>query len=152
MSLEYKVKTVFLYNFTKFIEWPPGSMPEDGDFVIGIFGDDQFGDGLSYFADKKVRGRKIMVRKFAYVDDLEPCHILFICSSAKFNHGRILAAVADWHVLTVGEWEWFATNGGVINFVSRGGKVNFEINQAAAGRAGLRISSNLLNLATIVTE
>jgi hypothetical protein len=50
--------------------------------------------------------------------------------------------------LTVGESEGFA----VRNLTVERGNVRFEINRLAADRAGLKISSKLLNLATIVTE
>ena len=34
--LEYEVKAAFLFNFAKFIEWPPARASED--FVIGVLG------------------------------------------------------------------------------------------------------------------
>ena len=42
--------------------------------------------------------------------------------------------------------------GGIINFIIRDHRVGFEINPEAAGRAGLRISSKLLQLASIVRD
>jgi hypothetical protein len=53
-------------------------------------------------------------------------------------------------VLTVGDHDDFATTGGVIHFTRENYRVRFEINVRAAERAGLRISSKLLQLARIV--
>ena len=53
-------------------------------------------------------------------------------------------------VLTVGETEGFASQGGIVNFKLEGGRVHLEINIDAAAQAKLRISSKVLNLAQIV--
>ena len=54
--------------------------------------------------------------------------------------------------MTVGESEGFAALGGIINLTVEGSTVHFEVNQRAAQRAGLKISSKLLSLAKIVTD
>jgi hypothetical protein len=54
--------------------------------------------------------------------------------------------------LTVGETEGFAAMGGVINLTVEQSGIHFEINRLAADRAHLRISSQLLSLAKLVTE
>jgi hypothetical protein len=41
---EYQVKAVFVYNFSRFVEWPPQSFTAPNEpFVIGILGSDPFG-------------------------------------------------------------------------------------------------------------
>jgi hypothetical protein len=55
-------------------------------------------------------------------------------------------------VLTIGEHDGFAAAGGVIGFVVRDDRVQFEINPDAASRADLKVSSRLLQLATIVRD
>jgi hypothetical protein len=54
--------------------------------------------------------------------------------------------------LTVGETEHFARRGGIINFKMQDNKVRIEINPAAAARAHLKISPDLLELAEIVKD
>jgi hypothetical protein len=54
------------------------------------------------------------------------------------------------NILTVGEFQGFATRGGAINFYIESNKVRFEINLAAAQHEGLKISSQLLSLGKIV--
>jgi hypothetical protein len=55
-------------------------------------------------------------------------------------------------VLTVGETEGFATQGGIVNFKLIDGRVRLEINIEAAWQAKLRISSQVLSLASIVKD
>ena len=65
--------------------------------------------------------------------------------------GRLLHVdPAAGRVEPVAEVPGFARSGGIINFTIKEDKVRFEINPAAAQRANLTISSQLLRLATIV--
>ncbi len=150
---EYEIKAAFLFNFASYVEWPPRvSADSGGTFIIGVYGDNSFADLLRRtVAGKTVGGRKVEVRKFSAIRDLKPCHILFISSSEESSTSRILSAVRDWHVLTVGESDGFARTGGIIGFYLENKKVRFEINPNAARRSGLKISSRLLKLAKIAT-
>jgi hypothetical protein len=63
---------------------------------------------------------------------------------------RFFAAAKDQPVLLIGETSDFARIGGIINFISRNGRLHFEINIQEAERHGLKISSRILQLATII--
>lgn len=148
---EYQVKAAFLYNFAKFIEWPAEAFKDANNFlIIGIIGRDPFGDALDVLEQKSIAGRKILIRRFASVEDLQRCHILFISNSEKENLPNIFKAIRKWHVLTVGEMKGFPQSGGMVNFILVDNKIQFEINVDAAQQANLRISSQLLKLARIV--
>src|SRR5690348_12379104 len=60
---EYQLKAAFLFNFTKFVEWPEGSFEDhQAPIVLGIIGDDPFGDDLvRMIAGEKVQGRRLVV-------------------------------------------------------------------------------------------
>jgi hypothetical protein len=148
---EYQVKAAFLYNFAKFVEWPAQTFPaDDSPVVIGILGKNPFGEDLERTVrDKSINGRPLAVRSLASLDDpvLKHCQIIFIHPAEKGRLGEILARLKGTPALTVSETEGFTQSGGMINFVMEGRKVRFEINDAAAARAGLKISSKLLSLA-----
>jgi hypothetical protein len=82
---EYQVKAAFLYNFSRFVDWPSGSFAQSGSpLVIGVVGQDPFGSSLDKVTDgKTVDGRNIIIRRFRRVSDMEPCHILFISDSER---------------------------------------------------------------------
>ncbi len=149
---EYQVKAAFLYNFAKFVEWPPGTFQSAADpIAICILGPDPFGGALH----EAVRGKAVGGRTFriAVISDARQaagCQILFIHSSVRKRQPTLLRELAVPGLLTVGEWEDFAAQGGMIHLKLEEGKVRMEINAAAAERAGLRISSKLLHLARIV--
>ena len=146
---EYQLKAAFLFNFAKFVEWPPEvfSAPA-APIVIGIIGENPFGKDLEDIVrDKKINARALIIKPIASLDDGKKCHLLFISTSEKSRMPEIFRALGKASVLTVGETDQFTQNGGVINFVREGNKIRFEISDDAAKRAGLKISSKLLSLA-----
>jgi YfiR/HmsC-like len=147
---EYQVKAAFLYNFAKFVEWPAGG-GADAPLVIGVLGKDPFGGEIDRAVEgKTVNGRRLTIKRFSSLEAYEYCHILFVSSSERNKLPQIIAAVRNSSVLTVSETDRFAHIGGIINFVTIENRIRFEINQAAAERAGLKISSKLLSLGRVV--
>ena len=145
---EYHVKAAFLYNFAKFVDWPPQTFKNARDPVsICVLGASPFGGSLDEaVAGKSIDGRKFAVRQVADMAQAEGCQILFITARQKKLPPDVIMA----GVLTVGESDGFASGGGVIGFKLEGGKVRLEINVGAADQRKLRISSKLLSLAQIV--
>jgi hypothetical protein len=150
---EYEVKAAFLYNFAYFINWPPQAFPQaDAPFVLGILGDDPFGQSLNRIVEgEMIGGRPIQVVRSRRLKDIGNCQILFISRSEKASVRAILAALADAPTLTVGETEDFARSGGIVTFVVEESKVRFGISVEAAERAHLKISSKLLSLSRDVS-
>lgn len=143
---EYRVKAAFILNFARFVEWPPDAYSESGVLVVGIIGDNPFGNSLDQLHGSTVNGRRISIRRLKVGDYLRSCQILFVSSSERNRLGKIFGDVRGGTVLTIGELPQFNQVGGVIKFVIDDYKVRFEINAGAAGHARLRVSSKLLAL------
>ncbi len=151
VSLEYRVKAAYLYNFLKFVEWPREKSAEaSAYYIIGVIGEDPFGPALVRIGRKSVKGRPLKIKRFKSMEELETCHILFISASEKGRIENMLKRLNQMPVLTVGDVAGFTQRGGMINLVKSGKKVRFEINREAAEKTGLKISSKLLKLARIV--
>jgi hypothetical protein len=146
---EYQLKAAFLYNFAKFIDWPPEALADaKAPFVIGILGDNPFGNDLEHvIAGKKINDRSILVQAFHTVAEAGHCQILFICSSEKKHFSEIIQSLQHSPILTISESDQFIESGGMVNFVQEAGKIRFQINDEAAKAARLKISSKLLSLA-----
>lgn len=150
---EYEVKAAYLYNFAKFIEGPPRKSQDAGATMnVCVIGDDPFGPALTAIEGKIVGDRKIRTKRNLSLQNLRGCDILFIARSEEVDLERILQAASGQGVLTIGDTKGFAQQGVMINFYMENRTVRFEINHKAAGRAGLKISSNLLRIARIVGE
>ncbi|MBI5186693.1 MAG: YfiR family protein [Nitrospinae bacterium] len=145
---EYKIKAGFLYYFAKFVEWPPGVFDNTKDkVVLGVLGKDPFSGALESLEGQAVMGKKIAIKRFHDVEELDACHVLFISSSEKDSLPQILRALKKSKILTVGDSEGFTRQGGTIGFITEGKQVHFEINLKAAEEAGLVLSARLLSLA-----
>ena len=149
---EYQVKAAFLYNFAKFVEWPPGTFANPTDPIgICIAGMNPFGSTL----DAMVRGKKIGERIFAVrrIPDAQlakGCQILFVGSTEWKRVRPLLDALKGEAILTVGETDDFTAAGGMIAFQLAGPRVRIQIDIETAEHSGLKISSKLLSLADIV--
>jgi len=146
---EYQVKAAYLYNFAKFVEWPPEAFGPGGDpFVVGVIGDDPFGGALDQaISGKNVNGHPLMIKRLKWGQDLRGCHILFISSSERKRLGQIFGSLRGANVLTIGESDRFGQQGGIITFVMEDETVRFEINTSVADQSRLKVSSKLLALA-----
>lgn len=149
---EYQIKAAFLYNFTRFVEWPASSFADAGSpIVIGAYCADPFGAVLKAIVKgRTVNGRGIVARKLDTVELATSAHVVFVCAAKDTEFAHIESVVDGRPVLTVGETDAFAEAAGIIRFVLDEEKVRFEINMAAAERAGLKVSAQLQKLATAV--
>jgi hypothetical protein len=152
ISKEYQVKAVFLFNFSQFVEWPTNAFPErQTPLVIGVLGEDPFG----VFLDETVRGEAmnkhpLVIQRYHRIEDIKACHILFISQSEMSRLDRILASLKGRNILTVGDADGFAQQGGMIRFVTDKNKIRLRINLEATTAASLTLSSKLLRPAEIV--
>jgi hypothetical protein len=143
-GLEYRVKAAYLFNFTKFIEWPETTLQNAGAFNICTAAINPFGAALTSTVNDETAAMLPLTARVVTTSEAPSCQVLFVprgIAAAPF-----LRAVSSSPVLTVGESPEFLAQGGAINFVREGGRVRFMINQAAAERVRLRISSRLLQL------
>lgn len=165
---EYKIKSGFIYNFIKYIDWPKKKFSDGKDdepIVIGVIGDNPFGKALKPITKKKIKNKKLVIRYFPgfkqaggkYSDKdtegLRNCCVLFVSASEKkyfrkitelLNGSNVLTVS---NVLTIGDSDGFLEKGGIINFVTEKKKVRFSINLDAAKRSELVIPTTVLKIA-----
>jgi hypothetical protein len=145
---ENEVKSAYLYNFGKFVEWPAKAAIVGEFFTICALGDDNFGSTLeATIAGESISGKKVLVKRVAKPQDAASCRILFIGSSQQSRVKEILAELDNTSVLTVSDMPEFTHRGGMIQFVVEANRVRFEVNLASAERSGLTLSSQLLKVA-----
>ena len=146
---EYKVKAAFVFNFTKFVDWPQEAFgTTDAPLTIGILRENPFGSDLDeIIRNKTVNNRTLKTRLLHSVAECTNCNVLFLSTAEKGRIKEVLEKLHDASILTVSETDGFTEAGGMINFVREGNKFRFQINNEAAKRAKLKISSKMLGLA-----
>jgi hypothetical protein len=153
-SSEYELKAAFLFNFAKFVDWPPNAFAgPESPFLVCVLGTDPFGIALdNALRSKIIAEHPASVARVRRVADISGCQILFVAASESHLLPEILAKIRGQYVLVIGETDDFASSGGAIQFTLEENRVRFFINPDAADRAGLKISSKLLALAKIVRD
>lgn len=146
---DYRIHSVFIYNFTKYIQWP--SSDQTGDFVIGVLGDSPIVASLEKLAsERKIGTRTMVVKKFSSVDQISNCHMLFIPERSSDNLEAALAKIGSNSTLVMTERRGLGSKGSSINFITVDGKQKFELNKSATEKAQLKVSTELTSLAIVI--
>jgi YfiR/HmsC-like len=144
------VTVAFLYNFARFVEWPPSSFASgDAPFVIGFVGRPALADRFAQAVQgKNVGGRELTVRKLDDAAGATACQIVFVADAAQSS--AIISAVKGKPVLCVGEGEPFLAAGGMIAFSREGARLVFDVNPGAITAATLNPGERLTKAARSV--
>lgn len=148
-SQDYRIHSVFIYNFTKYIQWP--SNEQNGDFIIGVLGNSPMVASLEKLAaERKIGTRSMVIKKFASVDQISKCHMLFIPDKNSNDLDAAIAKISSQSTLIMTERNGLGMKGSGINFITVDGKQKFELNKAATEKAQLKVSTELTSLAIVI--
>jgi hypothetical protein len=144
---EYDVKAAYLFNFVQFVTWPPSAFASPASPVrICLVGRNPFGEVLqSLTRNESFAGHGVEIVLLRDATDAQICHVVFFPAGTRASD--VVRDIAASPVLTVGEGEGFLDAGGVIRFVIVDGRVRFDVSTRHAARAGLALSSRLLQVA-----
>jgi len=141
-----RAKSKFIYNFTKFFQWP--NSERSGDFVIGVIGSNNlYTDLQDYTEGKKVITQDITVKKYSSADEVNNCHLLFV---SKYRVGQLdkLSDKATNNTLLISDSDRAINKGAAINFILVGNRLRFEFAASNAMKCGLKFSSRIKDMAT----
>lgn len=139
----YQVKAAFIFNFTKFVNWPEAMEQRGGELRLCLLNGNPFGEYIYQLDSRKVRNFYLHVQEVRSVENLQGCNIVFAGSDVK----SLLDTVAGQPVLTISDRNGFAARGGSIELLSEDNRIRFEVNLQHIKDSGLEISSKLLQLA-----
>ncbi len=149
MAQNEMFKALFMYNFTKNVEWPADM--RQGDFVIAVLGDSPvIAELQKVAASKKVGQQSIIVKKVDNAGAIDKCHILYLPAEKSSDFSAVLSKVDGKPILLVTDKDGLAQQGACINYVIVSGKLNFEINKSRFQKQGLQMSSSLTNLGIVI--
>lgn len=141
------LQLAFLYNFTKFVEWPENRLAGNAEFELCILGDDPFGPALDALSNRTVRDKPVQIARPRTAQALQKCQLVYISQSEGWRLRQILQEIGKAPILTVSPLDEFTEQGGTIRQFWENDRPRFEVNLVAAQRSGLTLSSKLLELA-----
>jgi hypothetical protein len=144
---ERAVRAAYVFNLTQYVAWPAPSRELD----VAFLGDAGTGDVMAaMLGGRTSAGKSIRVALSPSDDEVRNARVLYVAAARREDVRRALDKVQGRSVLTVGETDEFVREGGMVALVNTGDHIQIEVNLEAAQRAGIRISSRVLNLALIV--
>jgi hypothetical protein len=148
---EYGLKSVFLYQFCRFMEWPDSAFSSPNDpLIIGVVGEDPFGPLLKEAVQGETyHGRPIRIEHYRSPRDIKRCHILFVSRDDTDQMSEITSMIAGKSVVTVGETDGFLDRGGMIALTADRNRVRLRVNASTLRAAKVDVSSKLLRVAEI---
>ena len=145
---EYKYHPIFIYNFSKYIEWPASQA--QGDFVVCIIGNEQAYQQMVSLSEKKkkIKNQNLVVKKCNTLEEIGKSNIVFVTKSAKVSLKQIETKLAQTATLLITEQQGMGRRGAHINFIMMAeSKIGFELNTTSTQNAGLKLASSLPMLA-----
>ena len=140
-----RVKALFIYNFTKYIEWPAEA--KNGPFIIAVLGETPLFDQLvANTSTRKVSMQDIVVKKYTKVSEIEKCHILFISHDKVGFIKEAQSRIKYWFTLLITDSPGMINEGAGLNLTNSNGKQSFEINTQYLDQRRLVYSAALLSL------
>jgi len=148
-SQQYVYKAAFLFRFIEYIDWEKNS--KSATFNFAVLGHSPITEQILIIAEEeKINKKKIKVAEYETIDEPDSYNLLFVSENSTVPIEDVISKFAGKPVLIVAEKEGYAKKGAHINFFISDNKLKFEINQKAANKAGIKISSQLLRHAVIV--
>ena len=145
----YKMHSVFIYSFTRYVQWPDAY--NQGDFEIMVLGDSPILEELKAMAQaKKVGDRAIKVTRIKEPSEIKKCNILFVPAARSAEITAVMEKINTQSILVVTEEPGLGLKGSDINFIVKDGKLAFELNQASVNKQGLKVSNELSRLAILI--
>jgi hypothetical protein len=142
-----RAQSLFIYNFSRMIEWPANY--RTGDFIIGILGTTEVAGELeSYTKGKKVGSQNIQVIKYKTPAEIQQCHILFVPFVRTKQLAEVVAIVANKSTLIVTEKSGALNEGSAINFIILDDRMKFEVKQENASKYGIKFSAKLQEMSS----
>lgn len=147
------MKAAFLYNFAKFASWPADALAPAQPLTMCVVGDAEVAKALvEIVRSQVVDGHELTVKALAADGPTHLCHLLYVGGLGVKQSAQLMTTLKGASVLSVGDSERFAAEGGVAQFLIERDRMRFAINLASAQRARILLSSKLLSLATIVKD
>lgn len=137
---ESKYKALYLFNFTKYINW------ENEEITIGVIGNSPV---LIELQSLVKQNPKINLVKIAGDEKVSECDMIFL-PSAQGRNFNLINSKSKRNVIIVSEDEDFISKGAEMAFYVENDKLKFMVSRSALDDSGIKMSSTFLSNARMV--
>lgn len=141
---EATVKAAYLYNFTKFIQWPD---EQRATLRLCDMGNDALARSLDGLVGKPVRSMQIGIRHAVTLHDIPQCDLVFVPTSHAHSLERVRQVVNGYPILVVTESADMLPKGAMVALIQSEGRIVFEVDLATSRQLGMQVSAKMLQLA-----
>jgi hypothetical protein len=145
-TINYKAYAIFLYSFTKHIDWPVYSGEE---FKITVVGKSKVSaELLPLMQNKSAWGKKITVSQVNTAEEMGDSQLVYLSDGKSSELGKVLEKILGKSTLVVTEREGLVKKGAGISFmIYEDSSLHFEISDKIAQSSNLKVSTELKNMA-----
>jgi hypothetical protein len=151
-TIEPALKAAFVYNIARFAEWPAGVLSVTAPLRLCVANDAVATELERMVGTATIGAHRIVIARVGEGSAAQGCHVLYVGGLDSARARQLISALKDAPVLSISDFDGFATLGGIAQVFIESGKIRFAINVDSVHHARLRISSRLLGLATIVKD
>ena len=145
---EIQIKSAYVFNFIKFVAWPDSVIKSGRKLRLCVVGNSELQSTLAQLDNNRVGEYQLHIVRPEGRAEMDACHVLYIGVQEQNHLAAIIKSLGNAPVLTISDIPGFAERGGAIGLLNRNDRMLFEVNLASTRKAGLQISSQMLNLAT----
>jgi hypothetical protein len=144
-SQNERFKSLFIYNFSKNIEWPANY--RQGDFVITVLGNSTVYNELQQNVNGKRTGNQtIQITQAANISSVGKCNILYIPSQQSNLLETAGKQLSGAPTVIITEKSGMMQQGADINIIQLDGKLQFEIDPKRLESKKIIAAKSLINL------
>lgn len=142
------LKIAFVYNFSKYIDWPRAVFAAAEDVRFCVAGAPALIAKFAILNGQITNDRPIRIIPLQLPGQaLQTCHLLYVAADSAIDTDALLDSFGSKPLLTVGDSRGFSDRGGMIELIEVDHRITFRINNAQAQANDIAISSMLLRLA-----
>ncbi len=144
-----KQKALFIYGFTKYIQWPNNQELES--FTIGVLGKDKMlaAELRKVIQQRTFMGKPIYVRQFSQLSNIVNCQIVYVDHELT-DIAQVVRKIGGKPILLVSDGHAYTSS--MISFVLVDDNINYMVNSTRLKNNGFKYSSELIKLSTSLEE
>jgi len=149
-----QVQLLVLLKLLPFVEWTEKQEGTE-NLTIGVWDSEQFSNVLEALVaglDSELAIDVVDVDEYDLEEEVERLDILYFPDVSDWKTSANAILESNPKLMIVGSGDAFLDEGGILNFVSKGERVAFEVNNKRAKEAGIVFRSRLLRLAERVVN